>query len=82
MKFTFDYEETLTRRIEIEADSFMDATEILKNKIDNKDIILDSSDFVGAEIRIPLSENFLPQLQCCGESMEIKNDVDLLIDFW
>lgn len=82
MKFTFDYEETLTRRVKIDADSFMDAVEILKNKIDNEDIVLDSSDFVGAEIRMPLSENFLPQLERYGESVEVNGDIDLVIDFW
>jgi hypothetical protein len=82
MKFTFDYEETLTRRIDIEADSFIKAIEILKDKIDNQDIVLDSSDFVGAEIHMPLSQNFLPQLQHYGKSVEINDDTDLLVDFW
>lgn len=82
MKFTFDYSEQLTRRVSIDAPSFMDAIDILKNKIDNEEIVLDSSDFVGADIKMPLDKNFLPQLQQCGETVEDIEDVDLLIDFW
>lgn len=82
MKFTFDYKEILTRRIDIDASSFLDAIEILKDKIENEEIVLDSSDFVGAEIHMPLKENFLPQLQLYGKSVEPHVDTDLLIDFW
>lgn len=82
MIFTFDYEETLTRRVKIDADSFIDAIEILKKQIDDCEIVLDSNDFVGSEIRMPLKENFIPQLQVCGESVDNEDDFDLLIDFW
>ena len=82
MKFTFDYQETLTRRVNIDASSFLDAIEILKDKLENEEIVLDSSDFVGAEIHMPLKENFLPQVQVYGKSVETHVDTDLLIDFW
>lgn len=82
MEYTFDYEETLVRRVKIEAKSFLDAVEILKNKIDNEDLVLDSSDFVSAEIRMPLEENYSPQLQVYGESVVDKRGFELVVDFW
>ena len=82
MEYTFDYKETLVRRVKIEAKSFSEAVEILKNKIDNEDIVLDSSDFVGGEIRMPLEENSWPQLQVYGESVVNKEGFELVVDIW
>lgn len=82
MKFTFDYKEILTRRVIIEADTMADAIQEIERRIDAEEIVLDSGDFVGAEITMPLNENFLPQLRDCGEDVEDKNDLDIVIDFW
>jgi hypothetical protein len=82
MKFTFDYKEILSRRITIEASSFLSAAEILREKLDDGEIILNSEDFTGAEITMPLCENFLPQLRDSGEDVEDKGNFDILIDFW
>ena len=82
VKFYFDYEETLCRRIEISADSLVDAIKKLEDEIDNENIVLDSSDFVGGEIRMPVEENFLPQVQCYGESVENVKGLDIVIDLW
>lgn len=82
MKFTFDYKETLVRRIVIEADTMADAIQEIERRIDAEEIVLDSEDFVGGEITMPLDENFLPQLRNCGEDVENKNDLDIVVDFW
>lgn len=82
MKFTFDYKEILERRVIIEADTMADAIQEIERRIDAEEIVLNSEDFVGGEITMPLSENFLPQLRNYGEDMEDKNGIDIVIDFW
>ena len=82
MRFVFDYEETLVRRISIEASHFSDAIKEIERRIDAEEIILGAEDFAGAELRMPLGENFLPRLQKSGECVETGDDVDILVDFW
>lgn len=82
MKFTFDYEETLMRRIVIEADHLSDAIRELEDKIDKGEIDLDQNDFLSAEVRMPVSENFLPHLQRFGEIVKGVEDLDIVIDCW
>ena len=82
MKFTFDYEETLTRRIVIDENSLAAAITRIERMIEDEEIVLGAEDFAGGEIRMPLEENFLPQLQLCGEAVENKNDLDIVVDFW
>lgn len=84
MKFTFDYHEHLLRRVEIDADNLAEALTELYNRIEEENLVLTEDDFMGAEIKMPLKENFLPQLEFCGEPAEKKEceDFDLLIDMW
>ncbi len=82
MRFVFDYERTLMRRVVIEADHLSDAIRELETKIDNQEIVLELEDFVCAEVRMPLKENFFPQLQKFGESVKDTEDLDILIDCW
>ena len=82
MKFTFDYEETLIRRVIINAENLGEAINEIERRINDEEIVLNAEDFAGGEIRMPLYENFLPQLQHYGESMENKQGLDILIDFW
>lgn len=82
MEFTFDYKEILTRRIIIEADTMADAIQEIERRIAAEEIVLDSEDFVGGEITMPLNENFLPQLRNCGEDVKNKENLDILVDFW
>lgn len=82
MKFTFDYEETLSRRIIIDAPRLNDAIAELERRIDQEEIILNSEDFLSAEVRMPLEKNFYPQLQRFGELVKDTEDLDILIDCW
>jgi len=82
MKFTFDYEETLLRRVVIDAETMADAIQEIERRIDAEEIVLGAEDFAGGELRMPLEENFLPQLRDCGDLVKNKNDLDLVVDFW
>lgn len=82
MKFVFDYEETLSRRITLEAKTLQEAISEIERRIDDEEIVLNSEDFFGGQISMPLDENYLPALQYCGENMENTTDLNLVIDFW
>lgn len=82
MKFTFDYEETLTRRIVIDAKNLSNAIKELERRIDQEEIVLGAEDFVGGKISMPLMENFLPTLENCGEPVRNKENLDIVIDYW
>lgn len=82
MKFTFDYEETLTRRIVIDAGNLTEAINEIERRINDEEIVLGAEDFAGGEIRMPLDANFLPQLQHYGESVKDIQGLDILIDCW
>jgi hypothetical protein len=82
MKFTFDYEETLIRRVVIDAETMADAIQEIERRIDAEEIVLGAEDFAGGELRMPLEQNFLPQLHDCGDLVKDKNDLDLVVDFW
>ena len=82
MKFVFDYEETLTRRVVIDADCLSDALHEIERRIEDEEIILGAEDFVGGQISMPVEENFLPQLRRYGDDVEDAKGLDLVVDFW
>ena len=82
MEFTFDYTETLTRRVTIEADNLAEAIHAIEEQIENETIVLGAEDFAGGEITMSLEDNFLPQLRNYGEDVENKQGLDILVDFW
>ena len=82
MQFVFDYEETLTRRVVIEADCLSDALREIERRIEDEEIVLNSEDFVGGQISMPMKENYLPQLRNCGDDVENSEDFDIIVDFW
>jgi hypothetical protein len=59
-----------------------DAIQEIERRINAEEIVLDSEDFVGGEISMPLDANFLPQLRQCGEDVEDKDCLDIVVDFW
>ena len=81
MKFTFDYEETLTRRIVVDADDLAKAIQELHRRLDDEEIVLGAEDFAGAEIRMPLYENRLPRLECFGCEEKVEG-LDIVVDYW
>lgn len=82
MKFTFNYEETLQRRVTVNADNLSEAIAEIHRRIDKEEIILGAEDFVGAEIRIPCEDNIFPQLQRYGNSVENVEGFEIVIDYW
>lgn len=52
MKFTVVIEETLARRVEVEADNADEAIKIVDNQYSRADIVLDADDYVATEIFI------------------------------
>lgn len=82
MRFTFDYEETLTRRVVIEADCLNEAIAEIQRRIDEEEIVLGAEDFAGGTLKMPLECNHFPQLEHFGESVENKDGLDIVIDYW
>lgn len=82
MKFVFDYEEILTRRVVIDADCLGDALHEIERRIEDEEIVLGAEDFVGGQISMPMTENFLPQLRNCGEDVKNIKDLDIVVDLW
>ena len=82
MKFAFDYEEILQRRIVVDAEKLSEAIKEVERRIENEEIVLCAEDFAGGKISMPLENNFLPQLEKYGESVESKNGLDIVIDYW
>lgn len=82
MKFTFDYEETLSRRIRVEADTLAEAIKEVESRIEKEQIVLCAEDFAMGKITMPLEENFLPQLEKYGDLVENKEGLDIVIDYW
>ena len=82
MKFMFNYEEVLQRRVVIEADCLSDAIKEVERRIEDEEIVLCAEDFAGGKISMPLAENTLPSLELYGETVKNKDDLDLVIDYW
>lgn len=82
MKFVFDYEETLTRRVVIDADCLSDALHEIERRIEEEEIVLNAEDFAGGQISMPMKENYLPQLRNCGDDVKNSEDFDIIVDFW
>ena len=84
MKFTFDYEEILSRRVSVDADNLGDAITIMRDKIDNQQIVLGAEDFCTGKISLPLEENspYYVRIEKCGESVKDVSDLDIVIEEW
>ena len=82
MKFVFDYEETLIRRITIDANNLGEAIDEIERRIETEQIVLGAEDFAGGQITMPLEANSMPRLQNCGEDVKDREDFDILIDMW
>lgn len=84
MKFVFDYEETLIRRVSVNADNLGDAIATIRAMIDNEIIVLNSEDFCGGRITLPLSENspYYVRVEKCGETVKDVSDLDIVIEEW
>ena len=82
MKFTFDYKETLERRVTIEADNFAEAILEVERRIDQEEIVLGAEDFAGGKITVPLEANSFPRLEFYGEAEKDPEGLDLVVNCW
>lgn len=84
MKFVFDYEETLSRRIAIESDNLGDALNELRNRIDEATIVLDANDFMTGKISLPLEENspYYIRVEKDGEPVKNVEGLDIVLEEW
>lgn len=84
MKFVFDYEETLSRRVSVDADNLGDAIAAIRNMIDNETIVLGSEDFLAGKISLPLEKNspYYVRVEKCGETVKDVSDLDIVIEEW
>ena len=84
MKYVFDYEETLVRRVEIYADDLGEAINEMHRRIGEEEIVLCAEDFLGAKLSMPVSENSMIRVTDEGENMseEAISCMDIEIDWW
>lgn len=83
MKYVFDYEETLTRTVTIDADSLAQALTHLTEKIENEDIVLSANDFSMARILMPLSLNkYTVDLEKEYQPVPNKEDYAIVLEAW
>ena len=84
MKFVFDYEETLSRRVSVDTDNLGDAIAAIRNMIDNEIIVLGSEDFCTGKISLPLEENspYYVRVEKCGETVKDVSNLDIVIEEW
>ena len=82
MKFTFDYKETLERRVTIEAGTLAEAILEIGRRIEQEEIVLSAEDFAGGEITMPLENTLFPRLEHYGEVVKDLEGLDLVIDCW
>jgi len=84
MKFVFDYEETLSRRVAIESDNLGDALNELRDRIDKAMIVLDASDFIVGKISLPLEKNspYFIRVERDGEPVKDVEGLDIVLEEW
>ena len=82
MKFVFNYEETLSRRVTVNAENLHDAINEIVKQIDDEKIVLGAEDFIAGQISMPLKDNFLPHLTMYGNKVENTEDMEIVIDYW
>lgn len=82
MTYTFDYEETLSRRVRITASNLGEALRILYADIEAQNIVLSAEDFSGAKVSMPLDENPYIGLKDEGEDVKDVSCMDIELDWW
>lgn len=84
MIYTFDYEETLSRRIKIEAKDLSTALTELVRRIDTQEIVLNADDFLTGQISAPLYENkYTLGIENCGDPIDSdKGDWSVVLETW
>ena len=84
MKYTFDYEETLVRRVEVYADNLGEAILEMNRRLKDEEIVLGAEDFGGAKLSMPVECNPMIRITDEGNDMgeEATSCMDIEIDWW
>ena len=82
MKYTFDYEETLQRRVEVYADNLGEAILKIRNQVDNQELVLSGDDWIGSKLSIPAEVNPMVRITDEGKEIEDVSCMDIEIDWW
>ena len=83
MKYVFDYEETLSRRVTVDALDLADALQQLHKAIDDCTLVLNADDFLAAAVRMPIKDNpYIVRIENCGEVVENSKDFDIVLEEW
>ena len=84
MQYTFDYEETLIRRVGIYADNLGEAISEMLRRIKDEEIVLNAEDFAGGKLSMPVANNPMIRVMDEGESMneDATSLMDIEIDWW
>lgn len=84
MRFVFDYEETLSRRVSVDADILSDALVMMHDMLDSERLVLNAEDFCAGKISLPLEENspYFVRLERCGEPVNDVTDLDIVLEEW
>ncbi len=84
MKYIFNYEEVLQRRVEIHADNLGEAIIEMHRRINDEEIVLCAEDFAGGKLSMPVDCNAMIRITDEGESMsaEAVSCMDIEIDWW
>jgi hypothetical protein len=83
MKYVFEYEETLMRKITVDADSLTTALTRLTEMIENAEIVLSADDFLTARILMPLDLNkYNIDIEKDAQSVPNKEDYAVVLEEW
>lgn len=82
MKYTFEIEETLMRRVTIEGDTLDEALREFYTKFESEKIVLDAEDFCGAKLSLIPDESSICRIEKLGEPVEQPYDYAVVIDYW
>ena len=81
MKYTFEIEETLTRRVAIEGDTLDEALREFYTQFENQEIVLTADDFAGAQLSLIPEKSWVCDVERDGEPID-KEGIAIVIDYW
>lgn len=81
MKYMFEIEETLSRRVIIEGDTLDEALREFYTKFENQEIVLTADDFAGAQLSLIPEKSWVCEVERDGEPIE-KEGLAIIIDRW
>lgn len=82
MLYTFEYEETLSRKVKISANNLGEAIVEMERRIRDEEIVLSADDFYGAKLSMPVDENAFISVLDEGERIKDDDCMTIEIDWW